>query len=122
EVREAEALRGLQEPPPWASAAWIGAALAAAGASLLALFVLPYSDLAPYADAMRWVASPCLAYAAAAAFARDAWEFGLGWGLLSLALNPVLPMPMALDDWRAFNAVTPVLLAGMWVLLARRRR
>lgn len=107
-------------PPEWASLSRLGAALAAASAALGVLFLLQNPTWAPYWQGMRLVASPALAYAAAAAFARGVWEMSLGLGLLALALNPVLPVPMSLEDWRVFNAVTPPLLAGMWLWISKR--
>jgi len=110
-----------QAPPPaWASLGRLAAALALAGGSLGVLFLLPNQTWAPYWQAMRLVSSPALGYAAVAAGARGVWEMSLGLGLLALALNPVLPVPMGLEEWRIFNAVTPVLLLGMFVWTAKR--
>lgn len=108
-------------PPKWASLRNLAAALTLASAALGALFVLPNQNADMLGQAMRLVASPALAFAAVAAAARRVLETALGLGLLALALNPVLPIPMSLEDWRIFNAVTPVLLLGMFVWTAKRR-
>lgn len=119
EGRERE--RAHAPPPEWASLARLAAALTAAGAALGALFLLPNQTWGPYWQAMRLVASPALGYAAVIAAARGVLEMALSLILLSLALNPVLPVPMGLEEWRIFNAVTPVLLLGMFVWTAKRR-
>lgn len=106
--------------PEWASLGNMAAALTLASAALGALFVLPNHNAVALGQAMRAVASPALAFAAVAAAARGVLETALGLGLLALALNPVLPVPMSLEDWRIFNAVTPVLLLGMFVWTAKR--
>lgn len=106
--------------PEWASLGSIAAALTLASAALVALFVLPNHNAVMLGQAMRLVAAPALAFAAVAAAARGVLETALGLGLLALALNPVLPVPMSLEDWRIFNAVTPILLLGMFVWTAKR--
>ncbi|TBR24287.1 J domain-containing protein [bacterium] len=107
--------------PAWASLGNLAAALALAAAALGSLFVVPNLSWVTQGQAMRLLASPALAYAAAVTVARGVWEIALGLGLLACALNPVLPVPMSLEDWRIFNSVTPVLLAGMFYLVSKRR-
>lgn len=116
---EAE-LRALQAPPAWSEPRWVAVALSVTGMTLVALFLLPFQTWAPYWKAMRLLTSPALGFSAAAAFARKDLDLGLGWALLAVALNPVFPIAMPLEDWRVFNAVAPVLLAGMYVLMSRR--
>lgn len=106
--------------PAFASMGRLAAALSAAGLALAALFVLPNQTWAPYWSGMRLIASPALAYAAAAAFARGVWEMGLGLFLLCLALNPVFPVPMGLEEWRIFNGLTPPLLIGIFIWISKR--
>ncbi|TPW21291.1 MAG: heat shock protein DnaJ domain protein [Elusimicrobia bacterium] len=118
---EGEAVPPAHAPSPeWASLGSLAAALMLAAAALGSLFVLPNHNAVALGQAMRLVASPALAFAAAAAAARGVLETALGLGLLAVALNPVLPVPMSLEDWRIFNAVTPVLLLGMFVWTAKR--
>ena len=93
----------------------LAAAFSAAGLALAALFLLRNQTWQPYWKLMRLVSCPALGYAAAVAIARRSWELGLGLLLLSVALNPVLPVAMSLEDWRIFNGLTPPLLAAMWV-------
>ncbi|MBI5596418.1 MAG: J domain-containing protein [Elusimicrobia bacterium] len=106
--------------PAFASMGRLAAAMSAAGLALSVLFVLPNQTWAPYWTGMRLVAGPALAYAAAASFARGVWEMGLGLILLALALNPVIPVPMGLEEWRIFNGLTPPLLIGMFVWISKR--
>lgn len=118
-VEEAAAAVPDAPPPEWASLAYVAAALTAAAAVMLAIFALRYQAGPGYGMALRLIASPALAYAAAAAATRRVWETALSLLLLSFALNPVLPVPMSLEDWRIFNAVTPLLLVGMFLRIAR---
>jgi hypothetical protein len=106
-------------PPEWASLSSLAAAFAAAGLALVTLFLLPNQTWQPYWKVMRLVTCPALGYGAAIALARRSWEMGLGLLLLSVALNPVLPVAMSLEDWRIFNGLTPVLLALMWFWISR---
>lgn len=118
EQRDSPAVR--PPPPEWASLAHLAAALSAAALALGALFLLPNQTWTPYWQAMRLVASPALGYAAVISAARGVLEMALSLMLLALALNPLLPVPMGLEEWRVFNAVTPVLLLGMFIWTAKR--
>lgn len=118
----AESPPETEGPPAFASLSNIALAFTAAGMALGAVFVVSNPTSQTYWQTMRLIASPALGFAAVAATARGVWELGLGLGLLALALNPVLPVPMSLEEWRLFNAVTPPLLIGMWFWLAKRSR
>ena len=118
----AESIPAPEGPPAFASLSNIALAFAAAGLALGAVFVVSNPTSQAYWQAMRLVASPALGFAAVASAARGVWELGLGLGLLALALNPLLPVPMSLEEWRLFNGLTPPLLLAMWFWLAKRSR
>lgn len=109
------------EVPPWAGLDRLALALGLASAAMLAIFALGHGAGTGYGKAVRLVAGPALAYAAAGAAARGVWEVAMAFALLAFAVNPVLPVPMSLEDWRIFNAVTPPMLAVMFLWVSKRR-
>jgi len=126
-VREA----GAEPPPPanaWkpfrrhvqddrsdsAGLAQTFAAFTAAAAAMVSLFVIDNPTSTGYYLVVRTLVSGASLYGGYFALSRGYWESAAALAVLALFLNPIVPIPMSVEDWKLFNAACPVLLLFFW--------
>ncbi|MFH1725558.1 MAG: J domain-containing protein, partial [Elusimicrobiota bacterium] len=100
--------------PDYAGLLQAGAGFVAAIAAMAAIFALDDPTREGYYRILRTAVSLSSVYGAYYALSRAYREIAIGLVLLALALNPLLPVAMSLDEWRVFNFVCPLVLVYIW--------
>ena len=81
---------------------------------MLSLFVIDNPTSHTYYRVLRTIVPLASLYGLYFALARGYWESAVALILLALCLNPIIPIPMSIDEWKLFNIGCPILLLFLW--------
>jgi hypothetical protein len=98
----------------------VAATFSAAILTLLSLYVLDITAVEGYFRSMRVIVCLACLHAVYYAACRGYWEISMACFLIALALNPAVPLRMALEGWWIFNALCPLLMIFLWVVMFNR--
>lgn len=108
------------EEPDFAGLFQTAASFSLMIAALAGLFFIDMTSFNGYFLAVRIVVCLGCAQGAYYAVCRGYWDIAIATMVLSLSMNPAVPLKMALEAWGIFNILCAFILFVFWVVMFNR--